>query len=100
MVLLTGENLHLEEIRSILYKNENIDLDTKALSRVQKSREAVERIVSEGRTVYGINTGFGKFSDVSIDEEDVHALQRAVLRHRVPGTRVQQDSGRPGPLRR
>lgn len=85
MVLLTGENLHLEEMRSILYKNEKVDLDTEALARVQKSREAVDRIVSEGRTVYGINTGFGKFSDVSIDEEDVHALQLHLIRSHACG---------------
>ncbi len=85
MVLLTGENLHLEEMRSILFQQENIDLDKKALVRVQKSREAVERIVREGKTVYGINTGFGKFSDVSINEEDVRALQLHLIRSHACG---------------
>lgn len=85
MILLTGENLKIEEMRSILYQNETIKLDTQALSRVQKSREAVERIVKEGRTVYGINTGFGKFSDVSINEEDVHALQLHLIRSHACG---------------
>ncbi|EPD50588.1 histidine ammonia-lyase [Paenisporosarcina sp. HGH0030] len=85
MILLTGEKLNLEEMRSILFQNETINLDSNALTRVQKSREAVERIVREGKTVYGINTGFGKFSDVSIDEEDVHALQLHLIRSHACG---------------
>ena len=85
MVLLTGENLSLEEMRSILFQQEQIELDPLALSRVQKSREAVERIVAEGRTVYGINTGFGKFSDVNINEKDVHALQLHLIRSHACG---------------
>lgn len=85
MVLLTGESLHIEEMRAILYQDENVVLDTLALSRVQKSREAVERIVDEGRTVYGINTGFGKFSDVNINAKDVHALQLHLIRSHACG---------------
>ncbi|WP_075619790.1 histidine ammonia-lyase [Paenisporosarcina indica] len=85
MVLLTGESLNVEQMRAILYQNEEVELDNQALSRVQKSREAVERIVREGRTVYGINTGFGKFSDVSINEKDVHALQLHLIRSHACG---------------
>ena len=85
MILLTGEKLHIEEMRSILYQNKKVELDAQALSRVQKSREAVEKIVREGRIVYGINTGFGKFSDVSINEKDVHALQLHLIRSHACG---------------
>ena len=85
LVLLTGEHLKIEEMRSVLYQNEMVELDKQALSRVQKSREVVEKIVKEGRTVYGINTGFGKFSDVSINEKDVHALQLHLIRSHACG---------------
>ena len=39
----------------------------------------------EGRTVYGINTGFGKFSDVKIDEKDTKALQLHLIRSHACG---------------
>jgi histidine ammonia-lyase len=41
-----------------------------ALKRVPAARlqeQVVERIVAENRVVYGVNTGFGKLSDVRID---------------------------------
>jgi histidine ammonia-lyase len=40
----------------------------------------VEQIIKEGRTVYGINTGFGKLSDVHIDQSQLRALQLNLIR--------------------
>ncbi len=75
MIELTGSSLSMEQLRDILYRGFDVSLNNEALERVKKSRAAVEKIVREDRTVYGINTGFGKFSDVKIDEKDTKALQ-------------------------
>lgn len=42
---------------------------------VIKSRTLVENLVVDGRPMYGINTGFGRFSEVAIPEEDINLLQ-------------------------
>lgn len=85
MVELTGETLTIAQMEELLYGKGDIVLNKKALTRVQKSREAVERIVREEKTIYGINTGFGKFSDVSIDEKDTKALQLHLIRSHACG---------------
>ncbi|WP_210471183.1 histidine ammonia-lyase [Sporosarcina sp. 6E9] len=85
MINLTGSTLNLEQLKAILYQASVVSLDEKALERVHKSRLAVEKIVREDRTVYGINTGFGKFSDVSIDEKDTKALQLHLIRSHACG---------------
>ena len=72
-------------MREILYQNEQIMIDDSAKENVVKSRKVVEQIVEAGHTVYGINTGFGKFSDVSIKESDVHALQLHLVRSHACG---------------
>lgn len=72
-------------MRAILYQHEQIIIDDCAKENVVKSRKVVERIVEAGQTVYGINTGFGKFSDVSINESDVHALQLHLIRSHACG---------------
>ena len=46
---------------------------------------AVKRIVAEGKTVYGITTGFGKFSDVHIDRKHVEELQIHLIRSHACG---------------
>ena len=85
MISLKGNGLTLEDMRAILYQNEQVKLEKNAIEAVVKSRKAVEKIVKERRTVYGINTGFGKFSDVSIDEGDVRALQLHLIRSHACG---------------
>jgi len=85
LIELTGATLNLDEMKAILYRGAAVSLDEGTLKRVKKSRLAVEKIVREDRTVYGINTGFGKFSDVSIDEKDTKALQLHLIRSHACG---------------
>jgi histidine ammonia-lyase len=54
-------------------------LDAAATHKVRQSQEAVQAIVNEGRTVYGINTGFGILADTAINEADTRLLQHKIL---------------------
>ncbi len=85
MIELTGSSLRLDQMKAILSGKSGVTLSKEALDRVTKSRQAVEKIVRGGRTVYGINTGFGKFSDVKIDEKDTKALQLHLIRSHACG---------------
>ena len=75
MVTLTGERLSLTEASRILFAGEDVQISPESMKKVEESRQAVEDIVRDGKVVYGITTGFGKFSDVFIQKDDVEALQ-------------------------
>jgi len=79
MIELTGEHLTIEGLAAIAREKVKVRWSEEAHERVEKSREVVEKIVREKRTVYGINTGFGKLSDVRIEECDVDRLQVNLL---------------------
>lgn len=85
MVVLTGATLTLEQIRQVCYLDEVVTISPDSMKKVAESREAVEKIVADKRTIYGINTGFGKFSDVIINEQDVNALQLNLIRSHACG---------------
>lgn len=85
MIMLTGQNLTLEQMKEILYRKQKVFASAKSMEAVQKSREAVERIVSQSKVVYGITTGFGKFSDVLIDKNHVQDLQLNLIRSHACG---------------
>ncbi|MFC4411411.1 histidine ammonia-lyase [Chungangia koreensis] len=85
MIELTGHTLAIKDLKRILFNNEQVSLSKEALKKVANSREAVDKIVREGRIVYGINTGFGKFSDVAIEEKDTKALQLHLIRSHACG---------------
>lgn len=85
MIQLNGQNLSIEQLGRILYNGEKIEIAEEAKVSVVKSRDAVERIVQQDKTVYGINTGFGKFSDVKIAEHEVSKLQVNLIRSHACG---------------
>jgi histidine ammonia-lyase len=75
MVVLTGNTLTIEEVKRVLYYSELVIASEESMKAVERSRKAVEDIVAKQQIVYGINTGFGKFSDVLIGANDVEQLQ-------------------------
>lgn len=54
-------------------------LGPESIRKIQASAAAVNQIVQEGRTVYGVNTGFGILANTSISEEDTRTLQYKIL---------------------
>ena len=80
MLQLTGQSLTIQQIADVAARREHVALSAEARERVERARTVVEQIVAEGRTVYGVNTGFGKLSDVSIDRSDLRQLQLNLVR--------------------
>lgn len=74
----------LATLRKIYQGNVRIELADSARADVLASQETVQRIVEQGRVVYGINTGFGKLAQTMIPAERLAELQRnLVLSHSV-----------------
>ena len=80
MLELNGQQLTLQNIVDVAKGREQVVLADEARARVERARQVVQDIVSQRRTVYGVNTGFGKLSDVSIDESDLKQLQLNLVR--------------------
>src|SRR5690625_7338888 len=89
MIQLTGEHLTLKEVEQVVFQKEKVCLSEQALQNVQENRKVVEKMIHKEEIMYGINTGFGKFSDVIIRNEDVNELQLNLIRsHRSEERRV------------
>ena len=80
MLELDGQRLSLAEMFAVARAEQTVALAPAARARAEKSRAIVEQIISEDRAVYGINTGFGKLSDIRIDRSDLRALQVNLVR--------------------
>ena len=80
MLELNGQQLTLQQIVDVAKGREQVVLAAEARARVERARQVVQDIVAEKRTVYGVNTGFGKLSDVSIDASDLLQLQLNLVR--------------------
>jgi histidine ammonia-lyase len=80
MIELRGQRLSISEIVAVASGQEQVMLAAEARARCQASRKVVEQIVAENRAVYGVNTGFGKLSDVRIDPDKLNELQLNLVR--------------------
>ncbi len=86
VVQINGNDLTLDQIVMVARKGCKVELTKQAEERVLKSREIVDEIVDNNKVIYGITTGFGKFSDVTISGEDCKKLQRNLIISHACGT--------------
>jgi len=80
MILIDGNSLTLEQIEAVAVKREAVSLSSEAVERMLASRRVIEQILTSGRIVYGVNTGFGKLSGIVIPQEEILQLQVNLIR--------------------
>ncbi|HRJ64598.1 MAG TPA: aromatic amino acid lyase, partial [Brevundimonas sp.] len=74
--------LTLAQLRAVLDAPCTVALAPTAWTAVERGAAVVAAIVAEGRTVYGVNTGFGLLANTSIATDDLETLQKnLVLSH-------------------
>ncbi|MEA4960592.1 histidine ammonia-lyase [Lutispora sp.] len=78
-IIITGNTLTLEEVIRVCRMYEQVELSDVAKDKILKSRKVVDYFVDNETVVYGITTGFGKFSDVTITKEESKLLQRNLI---------------------
>lgn len=76
---IDGEHLTIKDVVDVARSGLLVELSQEAVSKIKKSREYVDGLVEKEAVVYGITTGFGKFSDTYISKEDTKALQRNLI---------------------
>ena len=79
LVMINGNDLTLQHLVNVCRKDFKIAITEESKSRILKSREIVNDIVENNKVVYGITTGFGKFSDVNISHDDCKTLQKNLI---------------------
>ena len=84
-LILDGQPLILAEVEEVALRNCPVAIAPAALERMGASRALIERILAAGETVYGVNTGFGRLSDVRVPDERLAELQTNLVRSHAGG---------------
>ena len=79
LITIDGHSLTIEDVGAVA-NGARVAIGDGVVERVSASRAVVEQIVTGDAAVYGINTGFGKLSDMRIRAEDLRALQLTLVR--------------------
>jgi histidine ammonia-lyase len=82
LVTIDGQSLDLGQVIQIAREKIKVRISAKAVDRMRKSRECIEKLIDSGKIIYGVNTGFGKLADVHIPPDEIEELQlNLVLSH-------------------
>jgi len=84
-MLLTGAPLTLDQIAAVALAGVEPTLAPSARELMSESRQLIERLLRENQIVYGVNTGFGKLSDIHIPAADLQTLQLNLVRSHSSG---------------
>jgi histidine ammonia-lyase len=84
-LVLDGQALTLSQIQSVALAGSQVAIAASAQRRVSQSRTLIEQIIAAGETAYGVNTGFGKLSDVRVAPDKLAELQINLVRSHAGG---------------
>lgn len=76
--------MSLDELRAVYQEAHFVEIDASFWPAIEASAATVDKVIQDGRTVYGINTGFGLLASTRIPTERLKQLQQSlVLSHAV-----------------
>ncbi len=84
--ILNPGSLTLDTLKSVLHKKLTCILAEEAKEQIHASRQTVENVIKNNKTVYGINTGFGSLANQTISAENLKLLQRNIVLSHACGT--------------
>src|SRR5215204_5302449 len=75
--MILPEHLSIDQLPSIL--PDSISITDEARHRIQANRDYLDTKLQDGRTYYGINTGFGSLCNVRIAPDELSQLQENLV---------------------
>ncbi|VEF49660.1 histidine ammonia-lyase [Bacillus freudenreichii] len=84
-IIIGSIPLSIEDVVRVARYDHKVEIDQESKKKVNHSREYVEKLLAERRVVYGLTTGFGKFSETYIPSEQAKQLQINLIRSHACG---------------
>ena len=84
-LLISTSSINWKELTPLLNSPCRVSLSSEANSKIKKSNNLLKTILKSDQKVYGVNTGFGKLSNVSIGSSELKTLQLTLVRSHACG---------------
>jgi len=78
-VLIDNGNLTLDDFIAVSRRDAIVKISEQAVIRINNSRQTVNEFVENEEIVYGVTTGFGKFSEVCVTKEQSKLIQKNLI---------------------
>ncbi|AXO78989.1 histidine ammonia-lyase [Olleya aquimaris] len=85
--IISSKPLDLATIQAIILEQKTLELSEESINKIKECRAYLnEKLKSETRPIYGINTGFGSLYNVKINNENLTKLQENLVMSHACGT--------------
>lgn len=78
-VVINGNDLTILDVVNVCRHNYTVEISENSKEKINESRNYVKELIESEKIVYGITTGFGKFSEVFINKNDTKLLQQNLI---------------------
>ena len=85
-VIVNGDGLTVQDVIEVSRGQARAELGPGVPERMEASRAVVAAAIAGDAPVYGVNTGFGALADTRVGEQDLRALQGAIIVSHAAGT--------------
>ncbi|MCY0851118.1 MAG: histidine ammonia-lyase [Thermoplasma acidophilum] len=85
MIEIDGRSLRVEDVYAVAVEYDRVSISDDTLKAVEEKHEAFLKLINSGKTVYGVNTGFGSLLNVHIERDQEIELQKNLIRSHSSG---------------
>ena len=68
-IVVDNQMVTLSDLRAAWQEPVTVTLGHDAQTRISEANEFIDDVVAQGKTVYGVNTGFGQMAQVRIEDD-------------------------------
>ena len=84
-VSLDGNSLTINKLVSVARNNENVQISNDSWKKVDDCRNMLQSKIDAHEIMYGITTGIGEFSEVTLTPEQTQEFQKLLVRNHAAG---------------
>ena len=78
-VALDGESLTIDRLVDVARNKQHVRVTDEAWKRIESSRRMLEKKIDAHETMYGVTTGIGEFSEVTLTPQQIKEFQKLLI---------------------
>ena len=78
-VTLDGESLTIDKLVDVARNKHQVEVTKGAWQRIESCRKMLEKKIEGHETMYGVTTGIGEFSEVTLTPEQIKEFQKLLV---------------------
>ena len=84
-LIFSNKSVSWDDLSHLVISPGRLKISSQTKKLIKISNDVLKDILKKGQLIYGVNTGFGKLSSVSIDQSDIKQLQLNLVRSHAAG---------------